>query len=181
MISYKYFSTFIGNHDVLTFILGGLSKSLALPQMKLSWIILNGPAGLVEEAKKRLEVIADTYLSVNAPVQNALSSWLPAADSIQEQIKDRILANYTFLKELQQKNRLSVLLAEGGWYAVIDMPGMEDDLVLRMLEDQKVYIHPGYFYDFDQMHCCVVSLLTPEDVMKEGIQKLIDFQSGGRT
>lgn len=166
----------IGNEEALSFTLGGLSKSLGLPQMKLSWIIVNGPPKLVEEAVGRLEVIADTYLSVNTPVQNALLSWLDLSAEIQTAILTRTRANRDFLIKAAPAaaSPIEVLNAEGGWYAVIRIPETvsEEDIVLKLLTEYQVIVHPGYFFDFNDQACLIVSLLPPLEVFKEGIERL---------
>ncbi|MFT7538396.1 MAG: alanine-synthesizing transaminase [Lysobacterales bacterium] len=173
----KRYSTFVGNKNVLTFVLGGLSKTLAMPQMKLSWIIVSGPDRQVEEALNRLEIIADTYLSVNTPVQNALASWLKQKDVIQVPIKQRVEKNYQWLKSLNSK-AFGVLNVDGGWYVILKVMLGEGDFVYDLLCKEHVYVHPGYFYDLDGDALCVVSLLTEENVLKEGIARLIKFIDG---
>jgi alanine-synthesizing transaminase len=160
------------NRDALTFSLGGLSKSLILPQMKLAWIIVTGPDDLVQNSIERLEVIADTYLSVNAPVQNALSAWMTVKDQMQEEVLIRLQNNYNYLcQELNSSMQFKVLPVEGGWYAVIQMPDIieEELLVLKLLNDDCVYVHPGYFYDFEDGSYLTVSLLLPEELFQRGI------------
>ena len=148
------------NHDVLTFVLGGLSKALALPQMKLGWILASGPEAQVKEALTRLEIIADTYLSVNTPVQHAVSTWLPQAKLIQHQIMERVKQNLHIL----QTSGLDVLTTEGGWYAVIRITHFkEEEFVLELLKKHQILLHPGFFFDFAEPGFVVVSLLlTPE-------------------
>jgi len=104
----------VSNDQVLTFILGGISKTLGLPQMKLSWIIVNGPQGLVSASTERLEVIADTYLSVNTPTQNAFPLWLSHRETIQTEINNRIKQNFDFLKQHVNKVEACELLAADG-------------------------------------------------------------------
>ncbi|MCA9405252.1 MAG: pyridoxal phosphate-dependent aminotransferase, partial [Candidatus Omnitrophica bacterium] len=142
----------VGNSEVLTFTLNGLSKMMGLPQMKLSWIVINGPDDLVQQAKARLEVIADTYLSVNTPVQNALQAWFDLKENIQAQIKQRVSDNYIFLQEtFKDHGAVELLKADGGWYAVLRLSSryQEQEWVLKLLEDHQVFVHPGFFFDFD--------------------------------
>ncbi len=163
------------NNEVLSFTLGGLSKTLALPQMKLSWIILSGPEHLVRQARSRLEVIADMYLSVNTPVQNALPDLLSLRESIQAEICQRLRMNYDYLKGVLAGNTdRMVLNAEGGWYAVLKFPGLkhEEQLVLDLIQHDHVLVHPGYFYDFEDDGYVVLSLIVDNDVFKQGFQKL---------
>ncbi len=131
------------NNEVLTFVLSGISKILGLPQMKLSWIAVNGPNTIVDTAMQRLEIIADTYLSVNAPVQNALASWLMEESLVQKQILDKVNQN---ISTLHQHN-LKPLAVDGGWYAVIHKPFIksEESFVLSLLEQEQVLVHPGFF------------------------------------
>jgi aspartate/methionine/tyrosine aminotransferase len=166
----------VNNDPVLTFVLGGISKTLALPQMKISWIILSGPAGLAAAARARLEVIADTFLSVGAPAQNALARWMSCRQEIQQQIRARLLANLDFLKSrVKRAQGCEVLVAEGGWYATLRIPvtRSEEEWVLAFLNEDHVFVHPGYFFDFDLEGLIVVSLLPAEDVFQEGVRRIL--------
>ena len=148
--------------QVPAFSLGGLSKACGLPQLKLGWIVSNSPAAL-----ERLELIADTFLSVSTPVQVALPRLLESRYSIQGQIMDRLRANLRVVPE--------PLKVEGGWAAVIRMPGVktDEDWVLDLLEAHDVLVHPGFFYDFPAggVHI-VVSLLTPEADFARGAARI---------
>ncbi len=169
-------ASLVNNAPVLTFVLGGLSKTLALPQMKCSWIIVSGPEGLAEEACQRLEVIADTYLSVNTPVQNAAADWLLSKEEFQGPIKRRTLDNLRFLEEAVKTTRCQLLNPEGGWYAVLRIPLTkisEEEFILQLLEQDHMFVHPGYFFDFDEEGFLVVSLLQPSDVFQEGIKRIV--------
>ncbi|MBF0479506.1 MAG: pyridoxal phosphate-dependent aminotransferase [Candidatus Omnitrophica bacterium] len=162
----------------LTFVLGGVSKALAMPQMKLSWIVINGPEREVDEAVSRLEVIADTYLSVNAPSQNALPSWMNIQKNIREQIVKRLEFNRKYLKEkVVAGSGIRMLNCDGGWYAVcrVEQPMDEDDLILRLLDEKGVFVHPGYFFDFQDEPCMIVSLLTPQTIFMQGINGIMEF------
>jgi hypothetical protein len=166
----------IGNDHVLTFVLGGISKTLGLPQMKLSWIIVNGPEDLVNASAERLEVIADTYLSVNTPTQNALPVWLLDRKAIQAEINDRIRNNYSFLQEyVGGTSGCEVLAAEGGWYAVIKIPETlsEEQWVLTFLNKDHVAVHPGYFFDFQDEAFIVASLLPLIKTFQDGIKRIM--------
>lgn len=160
------------NDVVLSFSLGGLSKALALPQMKLAWIMANGPQEVLKEALGRLEVIADTYLSVNTPVQNAAVTWLPQASVIQEQIKARTETNLAAVRSWAPKAGFSLCPVEGGWYAVVqrrlDLP--EDEWAVRLLEEKHVYVHPGFYFDFEEEGYLVLSLLTSPETFRKGLQ-----------
>ncbi|MCK5644513.1 MAG: pyridoxal phosphate-dependent aminotransferase, partial [Gammaproteobacteria bacterium] len=124
----------------------------------------------------RLEVIADTYLSVNTPVQNALHKWFDLRPAIHKEIISRIRNNRKFLLEagLEQKN-CECLQAEGGWYAVIKLPGhcQEEDFVLSLLEQKYTFVHPGYFFDFEEEPFIVLSLLSEEKIFQTGVKHVI--------
>jgi alanine-synthesizing transaminase len=165
----------ISQADVLTFSLGGLSKSIGLPQLKLGWIAVSGPAALTTAALLRLELIADTYLSVGTPVQVAARELLTAGDAVRRQIRERVVGNYETLKgAVPACGGCEVLRAEGGWSAVIRMPhtAAEDEQVLRMLEDHQVLVHPGYFFDFPREGYFVVSLLAAPTVFHRAIGRV---------
>ena len=172
--------TLIGNQDALTFVLGGLSKSLGLPQMKLSWIVVSGPQEKVAEALKRLEIIADTYLSVNTPAQNALPAWLLLKDKIQKDIKARVQRNQKILGEFCAKTSLKLLNSDGGWYAILQLSSTinEEAWCCALLDKQHVFVHPGYFFDLEDGAHIVVSLLTPEDIFKEGVRRIASQAAG---
>jgi alanine-synthesizing transaminase len=148
-------------NETLVFTLNGLSKTVGLPQMKLAWMIANGPADQVREALGRLEIIADTYLSVGTPVQCALPALLDLRSPVQRQIIDRLRLNLETLGDSG---------IEAGWYTIVR--GQEEGTELRLLRDHDVLVQPGYFYDFESSGYIVVSLLTPPDVFSEGIGRL---------
>jgi aspartate/methionine/tyrosine aminotransferase len=156
---------------------------MAMPQMKLGWIAANGPKKQVEAALARLEVIADTYLSVNTPVQNAAGVWLPARALIRDQVMARVKANYDHLISMARTRTdvpVQVFPVEGGWYAVLkaDLGMPEDEWALELLREHHVSVHPGFFFDFDEEGFIVVSLLTPEDDLREGIGRIIAAMEG---
>ncbi len=162
--------------QILTFGLGGLSKFLGLPQMKLAWILTKGPASLVHLALERLELIADTYLSVNTPVQQALPGWLEGSLPIQSQIRQRLEANRQYLmKRLNSGAPAQLLAADGGWSAVLRVPSIQDEeaWALELLNQAHVLVYPGYFFDFEKPGFLVVSLLVPLEVFQEGITRLL--------
>ncbi len=168
--------SFAGNRENLTFTLGGLSKTLGLPQMKLSWIVVNGPQDKVAEAINRLEIIADTYLSVNTPVQNALSLWLTFRPDIQGQILKRIRLNREFLLKHFRDDALgSVLNAQGGWSVVLKLRGNinEESLVEELLLQDHVSVHPGYFFNFSDESYLILSLLPSPENFSEGINRIL--------
>jgi len=169
-------ASFVSNTAALTFVLSGLSKISALPQMKVGWIAAGGPQELVRDAVARLEVIADTYLSLNAPVQHALPVLLAQRKSVQPQIISRVQANLRQLDEMLANQKLvSRLEIEGGWYAVLRVPAVRSDegLAIALLDESSVAVHPGHFYEFPGEGHLVVSLLTPADQFVEGVRRLL--------
>ncbi|HWF06935.1 MAG TPA: pyridoxal phosphate-dependent aminotransferase [Bryobacteraceae bacterium] len=152
--------------DTLVFALSGLSKTVGLPQMKLAWMIVNGPPALVNDALARLEIIADTYLSVGTPVQCALESLLALREGVQSQIMKRLRANLQTLAV----SGLRALHVEAGWYAIV--ANQEEGAELRLLRDSDVLVQPGYFYDFESSGNIVVSLLAPAEIFREGTERI---------
>jgi aspartate/methionine/tyrosine aminotransferase len=164
-----------GLEGVPVFVVSGLSKIAGLPQMKAAWIVATGPETTV--AMSRLEVIADTFLSMNAPVQGALPRWLEASQGIQEQIRTRVKTNLAVLdRELGRAPGLSRLKVEGGWYAVLRIPALEPDdaTVLKLLE-RGVWVHPGHFFGMGPSGWLVVSLLGVESEFSTGVTTLINY------
>jgi aspartate/methionine/tyrosine aminotransferase len=157
-------STVIGAER--SFALSGLSKIAGLPQMKLGWMVVSEAS-----AFERLELIADTYLSVGTPVQLALPALLAARAGVQRQITARTLANMAFLRGQD----LRVLDVEGGWYATVQVPRVrsEQEWVLELLGRHDVLVQPGFFYDFEREAFLVLSLLTPSDVFEEGVRRIV--------
>ena len=160
---------------VLGFTLAGLSKTAALPQMKLAWTAVNGPSALVTDALARLEVIADTFLSVSAPVQHGIAELLATAPEMQRKIRERCFANLTLLRETCAESPVTPLRTDGGWSAVLRIPslGSDEDFAIQLLEKHGVLVHPGHFYDFRREGYVVVSLLTPTETLREGMRRLI--------
>jgi aspartate/methionine/tyrosine aminotransferase len=156
--------------------LGGLSKSVGLPQVKLGWMALDGPPALVGEALDRLELIADTYLSVSTPVQVAAPALLAAGASVREAILARVRANYASLYRLAARSSsVTVLPAEGGWSAVLRVPATrsEEDLAIALAGD-GVAVHPGYFFDFPHEAFLVVSLLPEPESFARGVTRILE-------
>ena len=165
--------------DGLVFTLNGLSKILGLPQMKLAWIRIDGRADLVEAARERLEIIADTFLSPNTPVQLAAPSWLRERRIIQEKIKGRLATNLDIVRRvLADHPTIHWDEPEGGWYVVLRFPSAIDDetLALTFLEQACVHVHPGYMFGFDTGCVEVISLLTPEDQFEAGLDRIANFK-----
>ncbi len=163
-----------GLEGVPVFVVSGLSKIAGLPQMKMAWIVTTGPDAVA--AMERLEVIADTFLSVNAPAQWALPRWLEGRGDVQAQIAARTRANLAELDvQLTRQDLIRRLAVEGGWYAVLRIPALQpDDATVRMLLDHGVWIHPGHFFGFAEAGWLVASLLGPESEFKEGVARLFD-------
>jgi alanine-synthesizing transaminase len=177
----KPHGTFAGNRGALTFVLSGLSKIAALPQMKLAWIAASGPDAGVRDALTRLEVIADTYLSVSGPLQFALPALLAQRVKMQPQIAERTRENLMQLdRSLAKQKLVSRLETQGGWYAVLRVPAVQSDeaLAVRLIEQQSVAVHPGHFYDFPDDGYLVISLLPPRDSFAEGIDRVLRLLAG---
>jgi alanine-synthesizing transaminase len=174
--------TFAANHDVLTFTLSGVSKISALPQMKVAWIVSSGPAAEMAEAEARLEVIADTYLSMNAPMQWAVGALLAQREDIQGQLLNRVLGNLAELdRRLATQNACQRLQVEGGWYAVLRIPVTQTDeeLAVDLIRSKSVLVHPGHFYDFPSDGYLVLSLITETADFAEGITRLLGSVAAG--
>lgn len=159
----------------LAFSLGGLSKTVGLPQVKLGWIAVSGDGGTVAAALTRLEVICDTYLSVSTPVQLAAATLLARGSVVREQIQARILANYRYAREAASGTACTALQADGGWSIVLRVPTFEpeDDLVIRLLDRHDVLVYPGYFFDFPRESFLIASLLGPPDDFRRGIDAVL--------
>ncbi len=165
--------------SVLTFTLNGLSKISALPQMKLAWIVVNGPNDERRQAIGRLEIIADTYLSVSTPVASAARELLATRNTVQPQLRARLRQN---LEELDRRlavpgSRAVRLRVEGGWYAILRLgagpPANDDDLCTILARDDGVLVHPGHFYGFEAEGHLVLSLLPVPVTFAEGIEKVL--------
>ncbi|MGH9692382.1 MAG: pyridoxal phosphate-dependent aminotransferase [Candidatus Acidiferrales bacterium] len=171
-------ASFAANHEALTFTLSGLSKICGLPQMKIAWLIVSGPRDLQIEALARLEVIADTYLSMNAPVQLAVPAFLAGRHAFQRQLMARVRKNLAALdRQLVMRKSCGRLEVEGGWHAVLRVPATrsDEDLAIESLTTKGVYVHPGHFYDFPADGYLVVSLITPERIFSDGIELLLSI------
>ncbi len=170
--------SFAANHDVLTFTLSGVSKISALPQMKLAWIATSGPEAKVEAAQERLDVIADTYLSMNAPMQWAAPALLDERKSIRRQLFQRVLGNLEELdRQLADQTTCQRLVVEGGWYAVLRVPVIQTDeeLAVDLLRRKSVLVHPGHFYDFPSDGYLVLSLIPVKQDFAEGAVRVLQL------
>jgi aspartate/methionine/tyrosine aminotransferase len=168
--------SFCGNRAALTLTLSGLSKISGLPQMKVAWIACSGPEELAADAMNRLEVIADTYLSPNAPVQLATAALLEVRHSVQRQLGQRIRHNLAELDaQLSRQQLCDRLRVEGGWYAVLRLPAVcsDEEFALALLRKSSVLVHPGDFFNFRGGCFLVLSLITPETVFGEGLRRLL--------
>lgn len=168
--------SFAASSAALTFTMNGLSKVSGLPQMKVAWLVASGPDELKRAALARLEVIADTYLSMNAPLQWALPALLDQWHGFERQVLARIRANLGVLdRGVAAHPSCDRLKLEAGWYAVLRVPATrsDEDLAIELLESAGVYVHPGHFYDFADQGYLVVSLIGPADVFAKGIRRLL--------
>ena len=183
------------NKEVLTFSLAGASKSLGLPQMKIGWGVVGGPEPLVRGALERLDVILDTYLSVNTPSVNALPRWLDSQALIQKEIFRHLRPNRQYVIDSTQNSDCACLKIEGGWSAILQLPAQKDevDWSMEFLEKDHVLVHPGYFFDlvasetesfqrviksarsayFKDGDFIVLSLLLTLDVFQEGLTRIL--------
>jgi alanine-synthesizing transaminase len=160
----------------LTFVLNGFSKMLALPQFKLSWIVVGGAPELAAAAQARLEILLDFYLSVGTGVQLAADRLLGIRETMQHQIRRRLQANSRFLQDrIARTANCRLLQRQGGWYAVIEIRDRLTDeaRVLQLADQENTLVHPGYFYDFDQEGFVVVSLLPESPTFRTGVERLI--------
>jgi aspartate/methionine/tyrosine aminotransferase len=164
-----------GLEGIPVFVVSGLSKIAALPQMKAAWIVATGPEAVA--ALDRLEVIADTFLSMNAPVQCALPLWLGGSHTMQSQIRERVAANLAVLDDaLGSVPAMHRLNLEGGWYATLRIPAFDpDEQAVLALLDRGVWVQPGYFFGMAESGWLVLSLLAPEEEFKTGVSALVNY------
>jgi alanine-synthesizing transaminase len=170
--------SFAQNAAALTFTMSGLSKVSGLPQMKAAWLITSGPEQLKSPALARLEIIADTYLSMNVPVQWAIPALLDERHPFQKQLLARVRKNLTVLdRQLATQKSCTRLVVEAGWYAVLRVPATrsDEDLAIELLADKNMYVHPGHFYDFPSEGFLIVSLVTPEEEFAAGVKLLLSM------
>ena len=178
ILSDEVFADYAGSrsihpHRALTFSMNGLSKIAGLPQMKLGWIVADGPGH--EAALDRLELIADTFLSVATPVQIALPKLLEATAGVRAQILERTDANFARLRAACAGSAFQALHRESGWYAILQVPRTrtEEEWVLMLLGERDVLVQPGFFFDFESEAFLVVSLLTDPEVFEAGLRRII--------
>lgn len=163
--------------DALTFSLGGLSKTVGLPQVKLGWIAVSGPDHQVSDALARLEFASDAYLSASTPAQLALPVLLERGAEVRRRIHERVVRNYGALCAATADGACQTLPAEGGWYAVVRVPSIEpeESLVLTLLREHDVLVHPGYFFDFPHEAYLIVSLLPPPEEFREAVARVVRY------
>jgi aspartate/methionine/tyrosine aminotransferase len=177
VLDVQAYSSFVRNGNVLTFTLSGLSKISALPQMKVAWIVTSGPDEQVTAAMARLEVIADTYLSMNTPIQWAVPTLLEQRADIQRQLMDRIRVNLEELdRQLARQKSCQRLQVEGGWYAVLRIPvtRSDEDLAIELVREKSVLVHPGHFYDFETDGYLVLSLIPAREEFRLGVSRVLE-------
>jgi alanine-synthesizing transaminase len=168
-------------NPALRFRLGGLSKSVGLPQLKLGWIAIDGPDDLVRDAVARLEIICDTYLSVATPVQLAAADLLTSGVAIRDQLRDRINTNYQALRDaVSAYPSVELLDSDAGWSAVVRVPSTrsEEDLIVHLIEHDGVVVHPGFFFDFPHEAFIVLSLLPEPALFSEGLHRVLERVDG---
>jgi len=171
----------LGEDRVPTFTLGGLSKSAALPQMKLAWTVISGPDHIVADARMRLEIIADSYLSVSTPVQLALPRLLEAGRVVRAAVRSRLADNLETLRRVVRRvPALTLSEPDGGWSVVLRLPAIlsEEQWVIQLLDDHGVLVHPGYFFDIDTGVHVVISLLPAPDLFASGVTCIAEMAAG---
>jgi alanine-synthesizing transaminase len=177
-LSVKPQTSWAANSEALTFTMSGLSKICGLPHMKVAWLVTSGPEDLKAQALDRLEVIADTYLSMNAPIQHAIPEFLERRPEFQQELISRAKRNLAELDRLLSAQKACSRLAlEGGWYAVLRVPATltDEQVALDLLEKEGVYVYPGHFYDFPSDGYLIDSLIVPQREFAEGIKRLLSI------
>jgi aspartate/methionine/tyrosine aminotransferase len=176
----RHESSLLAGAPALTFALGGLSKSCGLPQLKLGWIAVGGPAAARDEALARLEIVADTYLSVGTPVQRAAPGLLARLPGLQRPIAARVAGNLEALRTRVAGTPVTLLEPDGGWSAVLRLPATrpEEEWVMALLDEKDVLVHPGYFFDFPGEAFVVLSLLPPPDAFADAVHRCCALASG---
>ncbi len=171
--------SFLANKgSALTFVLSGVSKVCGLPQMKCSWIAARGPAADVDAALARLEIVADTFLSMNAPVQHALPRWLRDRKDLQQQITARMRSNLVHIDQALAGTACTRLVAEAGWTCVLRVPRNVHGMPFAEAAlEAGVMVQPGNFYGLPEGRV-VLSLLTPSEVWSAGLQRLLKIANG---
>ena len=169
--------------EVLTFCLGGLSKAVGLPQVKLSWIVISGVESEVHSALDALDFVLDAYLSVSTPTQVAAPLLMKQGKQVSACIRERVGTNFKVLRNAMAHYPSATLLPlEGGWYGVVQVPAVssEEQLVLELLERDHIHVHPGYFYDFPREAFLVMSLLPEPGCFESAVARMLDRAAGPR-
>ncbi len=167
---------FTGEHRCLNFVLSGLSKVMLLPQLKCAWVLCQGPPAMARAAMERLEIIADTYLSVATPVQNALPTLLQMVPEVQAVLKQRLDANSLIIKEELSDSAVRMWPAQGGWSTLVRVPAVldhDDEFALQLLEIDGILVQPGHYFDMPGQGWLVVSRLGPPAELRQGMRKLV--------
>jgi alanine-synthesizing transaminase len=170
------YQSFVQNQAALTFTLSGLSKVVALPQMKIAWFVVSGPEALTKPAIERLDVIADTYLSMGAPSQLAAPGLIAQRFSLRAQLLERICANFLELqRQLAGNVNCELLDSDGGWYAVVRVRSArtDEDIAIELLQRKQILVHPGHFYDFRNDGYFVFSLIGSAVEFREGVARFL--------
>lgn len=155
-----------------------MSKSLGLPQVKLGWTVVGGPEPACRAALEGLEYLADTYLSVGTPVQVAAPALLSRGAQVRLAIQARLRENLAHARRLAADYPACTLLpVEGGWTGVLRVPAVrsEESMVLGLLQDEQVLVHPGYFFDFDHEAYLIISLLPPPVLFQDAFSRTLRF------
>jgi hypothetical protein len=165
-----------GEPGALVFVLDGLSKRCLQPQLKLAWLAASGPPAVLDEALRRLEAIADAYLSVNGPVQAALPRLLELAPRLQEPLRARLAANRRALASLARGGPCGVLPSDGGWSAVLRVPRTrrDEEWALAILDEVGVLVHPGFLFDFPSEGWLVVNAIAPEAIFRDAVERTLE-------
>lgn len=166
-----------GQKEILTFVLNGFSKMLGLPQLKLGWIVSNGPDELLQKALDRLELIADTFLSVGTQVQLAVPDLLLLRGDFQKRLIRRLKDNVQIIEAAIRDTPFRLLRCEGGWSAVLEIPRFipEEEVVSGLLLEENTLGHPGYFFDFSREGYIVFSLLIQSEIMEKGMKRIVRY------
>jgi hypothetical protein len=183
--SYNFFSDSHRAHiqkpdvPVLAVSLNGISKLLGLPQLKLAWVLIQNTGKDSEALLSRLDIVADTFLSVNTPVQAALPTLLSYADSLSGQIHSRVHSQYQLLQTTFADSNATVLHSEGGWYAILQLTQSHNDeeWAIELLQKENILVYPGHFFEMEQPSCLVLSLLPPSDLFQTAAGTIRAFLS----
>jgi aspartate/methionine/tyrosine aminotransferase len=173
----RYQTSWISKAPVLSFSLNGISKLLGLPQLKLSWMVISSTSQDTAAVLNRLDIIADTFLSVNTPAQVALPRLLRQSHDIHGQIHMRVHSNFHLLKKIFADSSVSVFHSEGGWYAILQLPQFrrDDEWAVELLLRQNILVYPGHFFDMKQSSCIVISLLLLPDIFTDALTRIRTF------